>query len=208
MQTGKTLHGVLLFLLTLPFLAGGATITTFSGVFEDPNELGMGTFTLTGTTYVWIQTWSWGGGVASDGTVVAGGNFDPMITVFAGDTTGPSAGSAVMTAFNDDGLCPPGTAQGERCLDSTLGNFHVGQTALVLAAGTYSVVVSMFPNYYNAWIGGTFDAGFAGGAVFGAEIGRAFFVDVQGEPVPEPAAALLTGAGLALAALLSRRGRS
>ena len=121
--------------LVVTLSATAAPIATFSGTFETADELGIGTFTLTGETAVWIQTWSFGGGTASDGTVVAGGNFDPMITLFSGDLTGPDAGSALMVDWNDDGVCPPGNAVGPDCLYSTLGYFPAGQAALILGAG-------------------------------------------------------------------------
>jgi hypothetical protein len=201
--------GRLALILAVGLSAAAAPIATFSGIFESADELGTGTFTLAGTSQVWIQTWSYGGGTAADGAVVAGGNFDPMITLFAGDVTGPNAGSALMVDWNDDGVCPPGNSGARGCLDSTLGYFTAGQAALILSAGQYSVVVSMFPNMFKGSRGGTFDQGFSGGAVFDEEEGRAWFVEVQGVAIPEPGTMLLTGGALALLGRLlgGRRGK-
>jgi uncharacterized repeat protein (TIGR01451 family) len=108
---------------------------------SDPNDVFLLTFTLSAPTSLNVQSWGYGGssgapgGKNAAGTVIAPGGFDPYISLFSG------AGlTATFLASNDDGLCPPGTATGVSCLDSTL---HINS----LPVGTYTLALSVFENF-------------------------------------------------------------
>ncbi len=206
MHNSRFCQLALVALLAFPLPCGAATITTIEGTLADADQLGIGTFTLSGPTWVWIQTWSHGGGMASNGTTVAGGNFDPVIWLFSGDAIAAPASTAFITD-QDDGLCPPGNPGLFGCVDSTIGYTPGGQPPLVLGPGTYSVVVSVFSKYFLGSVGDPFDAGSFNtiGPNFYEDTGAGYFVDVQ--DIPEPGGMTLLGLGLVGTALLTRRRR-
>lgn len=204
MQQRRLCQLALVALLALPLPCGAATIATIEGTLSDYDQLGMGVFTLVDPAWVWIQMWSHGGGTASDGTVVAGGNFDPVIWLFRGDTTGPGAGSATFVVSNDDGDCPPANPGLFGCVDSSLGYVPGGQPALVLEPGTYSVVVTVYSKNFQGGPGDPFSNGFNSVPPdLYDNAGPEYFVDVQG--IPEPPAGAVTGLSLIGLALMSRR---
>src|SRR5438270_504256 len=88
---------------------------------NDPNDVLLVTFTLNAPSGLNVQSWGYGGssgapgGKNAAGAVIAPGGFDPYISLFSG--VGPTA---TFVASNDDGACPPGTASGVFCPDSTL----------------------------------------------------------------------------------------
>lgn len=150
----------------------------------DPNnaqDVVLYPFTLSSAGSVTIQSWGYGGsagapgGTNAAGAVIAGGGFDPYVSLFSG--TGPTA---TFVASNDDGLCPPGTIADALCGDSTL-------VTAVLPAGSYTLAVSAFLNMSLAEnLGsGTLGDGFVGLGSFGTR-SAAYAVDISGTTLVAP----------------------
>ncbi len=129
-----------------------------------------------------IQSWGHGGssgapgGTNAQGAAIAGGGFDPYVSVFAG--SGPTA---TFLASNDDGNCPPGTIADALCADSTLA---LG----ALPAGTYTVAIGAFLNMSLAENqgSGTLGDGFVGLGSFGTR-SNLYAVDISGPTYTLPA---------------------
>ncbi len=108
---------------------------------NNPNDVLLIAFTLSAPSGFNFQSFGYGGsgnapgGKNAAGTMIAPGGFDPYVSLFSG--VGPTA---TFVASNDDGACPPGTASGVFCPDSTL---HIAS----LPAGSYILAVSVFDNF-------------------------------------------------------------
>jgi len=150
----------------------------------DPNnaqDVVLHPFTLAAPGTVTIQSWGYGGsagapgGVNAQGAAIAGGGFDPYVTLFSG-----SGATATFLASNDDGSCPPGTAVAALCGDSTL-------VTGVLPAGTYTLAISAFLNmsFAENLGSGNLGDGFIGLGSFGSGT-NAYAVDVSGTTVAAP----------------------
>lgn len=138
-------------------------------------------FTLTAPGAVTIQSWGYGGssgapgGVNAQGAAIAGGGFDPYVSLFSG-----TGSTATLVDANDDGACPPGTIADALCGDSTL-------VTAVLPAGSYTLAVSAFLNMSLAEnLGsGTLGDGFVGLGSYGTRT-SAYAVDISGPTVAAP----------------------
>lgn len=150
----------------------------------DPNnaqDVLLHPFTLSAPGVVTIQSWGYGGsaaapgGVNAAGAAIAGGGFDPYVSLFSG--SGPTA---TFIASNDDGACPPGTLADALCGDSTL-------LTAVLPAGTYTLALSAFLNmsFAENLGAGTLGDGFIGLGSFGTRT-NAYAVDIGGPTVVAP----------------------
>jgi hypothetical protein len=179
----------------------------------DPNDVKLIEFTLLNAASVTFQSYGYGGsanapgGTNAAGSIILPGGFDPYFSLFQG-----AGDSATFLVSNDDGACPPGVAV-PACLDSTI--------TANLAAGTYTLAVSVFGNMSFAEnLGtGTLGDGFIGlgnyyDAVSDTVRSPSYAVDVSsagghfGPPatVPEPGNAVLLGsAGLLLGLSRLRR---
>jgi len=166
-------------------LAGAARAGSLSLVGQlDPGnaqyDAFLFTFTLSAPDTVAIQSWGYGGasgapgGVNAAGNPIAGGGFDPYVTLFAG--SGPGA---TFVASSDDGACPPGTIADALCGDPTL--------TLPLVAGTYTLAVSAFLNmsFAENLGSGTLGDGFVGLGSYGTRT-SAYAVDISGSAVVVP----------------------
>jgi len=124
--------GAIAFLLTIatPCLAraGGASYT---GTFTLDNDVQLETFTINTTSDATLRTWSFLGGTNYAGQVIPAGGFDPMLTLF-----GPGGG---FIDFNDD-------------IDRASGNWDAQLVETGLAPGTYTVALTQFNNYANAYL--------------------------------------------------------
>jgi hypothetical protein len=198
--------GVLLALGTLMATVATASIlVSTQGVFSDPNQVFEQSFSYDPATMgsiLRIQTYGYGGssnapgGTNAFGTIILAGGFDPIVGLFAGSASGGGA----RLGFNDDGTCGAGAGatDGGICFDSTL-------VFNSLAAGTYTVALTVFPNFPPTTETGAYPGG---PGTFGGRANR-FAIDVvTSSAVPEPMSSLLLGTGLLAIGFLARRRRS
>lgn len=128
--------GIVLLNFAVPAFAGSLV---FSLSPTDPNDALLVSFSLATAQTVTMQSYGFGGsvnapgGTNAAGAVISPGGFDPYFSLFTG--TGPGA---VFLTSNDDGSCPPGN-DAIWCSDSTLVE--------PLAAGSYTLAVSVFDNF-------------------------------------------------------------
>ena len=184
-------------LLVWMLLAAPCSATSISLIGSlDPNNANdvlLYAFSLSAPSTLTIQSYGYGGsssapgGSNAAGSAILAGGFDTYVSLFNG--TGDAATSL---ASNDDGVCPPGNPA-PACHDSTL-------VMASLAAGSYTMVLSVFDNFSFAenFGSGTLGDGFIGlGDYFDAASGTVrtsnYAVDISAPglvaaPVPEPAA--------------------
>jgi len=189
---------------------------SYKGVFAQDNSIVLVDFTVASATTVTLRTYSYNGGTMADGTVIAAGGFDPILSLF------DSAGALID--YNDD-------------IDSFNGMWDV-RLEVALAAGDYTVAISQ---YDNQVLGGDLANGWAfdedpwfTDAEYGCMTGQfcdadndsrtsAWAFDVlnvtvatvvddgngggSASAVPLPAAAPLMGAALGLLGFAARRRR-
>ena len=173
----------------LPLSLDAAAIK-YTGAFDllNPNEVFTADLILITTSNVTIQTYSYGGGITHDGTVVKSGSFDPTIALFAGSGAGAILPDA--SYFNDDGSCPPANADPGTllCLDSVL-------SLTSLAAGTYTAVLTVAGNAPVAAAAGsgTLGNGFDGNGIFDQPPVSRYAFDIVATSVPEPETMTLFG---------------
>lgn len=119
--------------LTLAAAPAAAVNYSFIGNFTDPNTVQLFTFTVGTSSTVTLRSWSYAGGTNSAGQTIAGGNFDPILTLFN------SSGNRI--AFNDDG----GSANVPA--DPNTGRYYDVYLQQLLAPGTYQVAITAFSNF-------------------------------------------------------------
>ena len=97
---------------------------SYTGTLNDPNQVLLFDFTVGTESNVTLRSYSYTGGTMADGTIIAGGGFDPILALFDG--------SGNLIGQDDDG--GPG--------------FDVLLTSL-LAPGDYTVSLMAFSNFAN-----------------------------------------------------------
>jgi hypothetical protein len=158
-------------------------------------------------TQLIVQTFGYGGtgnmpgGTNATGFVIPAGGFDPIIALY----NGAIGGGGTLVGLDDDqasspfGATPCGPGSGvasPNCRDSRLVFNN-------LPTGTYTLAMSVFPNFPGA----NENTPYAGGLSDFAGRTNHYAVDVVA--IPEPVPAVLVGSGLlALGYALRRRRRS
>jgi hypothetical protein len=121
-----------------------ASVISFQGTFLHDDDLVLIDFTLSSTTSVELMTWSYGGGINGNGETIAAGGFDPYLSLF------DAAGSELLLATAEDGICGPQNRDHGNCYDADL--------SISLSAGDYIVALTESGNFAN---GPTFADGFS-----------------------------------------------
>ncbi len=185
-------------------LAAG-TDFSFTGTFSTDDQLQLFDFTLTSTTLVTFETFGYGGGTNSAGTVIPAGGFDPRLTWFQGDGT--------QIGQSDTGSCPPQNLAIGACNDVYV--------QITLDPGSYILALTQDGNDSN----GDLSDGFAeqGNPNFtadgpcpqfcdslsGDQLTGNWAVDIltvtSATQLPEPVSLALTGCGLALLGFMVRK---
>ena len=204
----------LVMLLASVALAATAKADSFSftGAFNQDDNVRLYEFDLSAPSTVTLLTWSYGGGMNAAGENIPSGGFAPIISLFSG--------SGSLLDFTVTGSCPPQTRDPltRECLDVFLQKINLG-------AGEYFVALTEFFNIPNgpSLSNGFFEDGqgnFTGPQLCGRDgaflddfcnqRNGNFALDIRGvngaSEVPEPATLCLLGSGLVgLAGSLGRR---
>ena len=163
---------------------------SLTGNLADANDTPSFFFTADGTSTVTIRSYSWGSGTNAQGTTIAAGGFDPVLTLF-----NSIDGNYILD--RDD-------------ISSTPQNLDF-QLSQVLAAGNYRAVISASGNYANgAFPGGNFSDGFTGGTdFFGRTSAYAFDIlnvnNTTPTAVPEPSSLIGTAIAGFTVAMFKRK---
>jgi hypothetical protein len=184
---------LVVFVLTAAYAFGTSVSDVGNLNANDANDFVLFQLKLDVTSNLNIQTWGYGGGTNAAGAGIAPGGFAPYVSLFQGGGNG-----ATFLASNDSGLCPPGNPV-PACEDATLN--------INLAAGTYTVALSVFENmsFAENLGSGTLGDGFIGlgnyyDAVSGIVRTSDYAIDITSVGiVPEPSTvALVIAAALIL----------
>ena len=160
-----------------------AASLSFSGNLpsDDPDAFATHSFTVFADSDVTFESFSYAGGTNGSGTLIPGGGFDPILSVF--DASG------TFLFLQDDGR-----AVSDPAADPDFDFL----TTVALTAGTYTAAITAFSNLAE---GPTLSDGFTGRGSFIDFVGdprsTSYAFDVSGPAVvPLPAAAWLFGSGL------------
>ena len=212
-------------------LADTTSTQSFTGTLASSESTFETTLALTSASGVTLQTFGFGGGTNGQGTVIAPGETDPFVAIFAGTGSGasiltdassnPFGTSLDLANYGSFVGCGPANTVSDFG-DTTCGD--VTMTLDALAAGTYTIVLSDGQYIANAvFDNGTLGEGFTDftGGTFCNTVDTAtdtpcpntsgaFALDVivssSSAPAPEPNALMLLGT--ALAALVWTKSRS
>ncbi|MBE9069396.1 PEP-CTERM sorting domain-containing protein [Leptolyngbya cf. ectocarpi LEGE 11479] len=119
-------------------LGNAASAADFSlrGTFAQDDNVQLFDFSVSTTSAVTFRTYSYAGGTQADGTVITGGGFDPVLTLFDGN--------GYFLASNDD------DDSGTVAKDPQTGQGYDSLLNLMLAAGNYTVALTQFGNFTNS----------------------------------------------------------
>lgn len=215
-RPGRAWPACLLLLLCAHVLP--AATFSFTGTFDQDDDVRFFQFNLDAPSAVTLLTYSYGGGTNGAGEVIPAGGFEPVISLFSNSGT-------FLVGSGPDGSCPP------QNVDAGTGLCVDAYVATGLAAGSYFVALTQFFNIPN---GPRLSNGFlqqGTGNFTGPEIcgtsgsfldeacnqrTSAFALDIEGvtaaqaldvapTPIPEPASVWLLLPPLAVGVFLRRR---
>ncbi|MEO0431567.1 MAG: DVUA0089 family protein [Cyanobacteria bacterium J06656_5] len=137
MKPLSTLLGVVTgaMVITLGSTALAADLS-FRGPFSQDSDVHLFDFSVETESTVTFRTYSYAGGTQADGSTVAAGGFDPMLTLFN------SAGNRLF--INDD------DKSGTVAEDPTTGKAYDSFLTVLLAAGNYTVSLTQYGNFTNS----------------------------------------------------------
>ena len=131
--------------------SGGARATAppFAGAFAQDGDVAFFKLQADGASEVDLRAYGYGGGTTADGTVVAQGGFDTLLTLY--DGSGRLISALEPGGYlNDDGA--PGTVNADTDTGLALDSLYQA----VLAAGTYWLALTEAPNYGPDYLGNAF----------------------------------------------------
>lgn len=121
---------------------------SFTGMFENDNDVQLFDFSVGAESLVTLRTYSYAGGIMADGTIIAAGGFDPILALFNADT-------GAFIDDNDDGSFP------DVGIDPVTGEAYDTFFQATLGVGNYTVAVSQYDNFALGNVpGGNLSAGF------------------------------------------------
>ncbi|MET0180695.1 MAG: DVUA0089 family protein, partial [Novosphingobium sp.] len=147
---------------------GGTTATSgfsFVGMLMTPSDVLLFDFAVDAASTVTLRTYSYAGGINAAGQVIARGGFDPILSLYNAE--------GVRIAQNDDG--------GSNVpADSVSGLRYDTFLTQEVAAGSYKVAVTVFPNFAPNNLSGTYAGATTFADTTGASRTPAFAFDVLG----------------------------
>jgi hypothetical protein len=136
LKVSQTLASIFVGALTLA-LSSPAKAASFSfrGSLSVSDPVQFFSFTTSTDSLITLKTFSYAGGTQADGTVVPGGGFDPVVSLFNGNSS-PN----IPIIYNDDGGINVAT-------DPVTGTNFDSFLEQNLAPGKYTVTLSQYPNF-------------------------------------------------------------
>jgi hypothetical protein len=189
--------------IALGLVTGSANASDFSftGKFDHDDQVQEFNLTVAeAAADVTLRTWSYAGGTNAQGTVIARGGFDPIVSLF-------NASTGAQIAVVDDGVFPTVPQ------DPDTGNASDSFLMENLPAGNYTATLTQFDSFPL----GSLADGFSGsGHVDFASRDSYWALDVLNvdsaslgasyvSPIPEPESYALLLAGLGLITLVAMR---
>lgn len=204
---------VLVLFCCAAFGRANAISTTLKGSLAADDSVFSYTFINPSTASFNFYTTSYAGGINADGSVTPAGGFVPILTLFSSST------GKVVGFGGAGGLAACG---GSLKADPTTHLCDDANFSRVLAAGTYILDLSEFPNVPIGNLSDGFlgtghpsftgeNCGVRGGKFLEADVAPCvqrtanYAVDITTSPVPEPPTWLLLFSATAAATLLNRR---
>jgi hypothetical protein len=195
-------------ILAMGVFAGSANATDFSftGNFGDGNEVQEFHFAVTEPSAdVTLRTWSYAGGTNAAGTEIAGGGFDPIVTLFNSST------GRFIVDNDDSGLI----------VDPNTGDAWDSFLQTNLSEGNYTATITQYNSFADGELlsdgfQGTTHINFASRDshwaldilnVGSASLGDSYISQTPPIPEPESYALLLTGLGLVTLIAHQRRNK-
>ncbi|MGB7413293.1 MAG: DVUA0089 family protein, partial [Thermosynechococcaceae cyanobacterium] len=120
-------------ILSLPSPSSAASLS-FSGRFTADDDVSLFNFDIANQSRVTLQSFSYGGGTLDDGTAVAAGGFDPVLTLF-------SSNGNFLDLNDDSGFGQP---------DPVTGAAYDSGLSSILDPGRYTVAITQFANIFNS----------------------------------------------------------